>query len=116
MTERRQTKRQDIEFRHEGCLTVSTDQLVMVVWMVENISPYGALIHIDESIDAGQQVELIYQDSRGTLRIPGEIRWSEDPNGRMDEREEIRLFKNGIAFDPDNADDNQELFDRLTSR
>lgn len=115
MHERRKAKRHRIEFRPGGNLTVSYGDTTWIVWMVENISPFGALIHVEANIAPGTELLVIYEDQIDTLVLKATVAWNDAPPDELEGDTGSGLFITGISFSEDDAGTPVRLFDLLAN-
>jgi len=66
----------NLDLQAEGELLLLVGERIYEVWKLVDISPFGAGLSIDSSIDAGCKVTLQYRCEQSEINVSGSVLWS----------------------------------------
>lgn len=113
MKEKREKERLTVEPQPKGKLMLSTKDKSLKVQLVRDVSPFGVMVQINETIGNGETVKLIYQHKDIQLDVNGTVKWRkiEDDHGNTNPTKMI--CHAGISFDPEELELNLKFFNAL---
>jgi hypothetical protein len=112
-TERRRARRASPIEQPGGSLSIQAADLLQQVRAVQDISPYGICVLVEQAIDSGLGMTLSYQNEELELNIVGSTVWCSRLDDPAQSSQLTGLYRVGLAFDQGGMEQNTRLFRAL---
>ena len=86
----------------------------IAVRSVDDVSPFGLGVHVDDSIPSQTPVDIRVVTSASELRLSGTIVWTQTTAG--DETNPLSAYRLGIYLNPEAMEANMAFYKKFTGR